>query len=102
MKVPVYCRLVQIRFFPFRMNKPGIAAVPTAVMKWFVRALFTAVFILPLRADPAWKSELTSPTLGNHPLPVSSVINMRVSWEGMIESGNLRIEFAPPNATKAN
>ncbi len=83
------------------MNKPGSAAVPTAVMKWFIFSLSTAVFVLPLWADPAWKGELTSPTLGNHPLPISSVVNLQVSWKGMIESGNLRIEFAPPNATKA-
>ncbi|MEO8613667.1 MAG: DUF3108 domain-containing protein [Luteolibacter sp.] len=69
-------------------------------MKWCLVVPLTAVFILPLRAEPAWKSELTSPALGNHPLPVSSVIDMRLSWKGMIESGILRIEFAPPDTTK--
>lgn len=79
-----------------------MTAVPTAVMKCYILAVLTTLLILPLQADPKWKSELTSPALGNHPLPASSVIDMRLSWKGMIESGILRIEFNPPGATKAD
>ncbi len=62
--------------------------------------LVIALFISQVHAEPAWKAELTSPEPGAFAIPPSSTIIYQVSWKGMIEAGNCRIEFAPPAVTK--
>jgi hypothetical protein len=47
-----------------------------------------------------WQSELTSPAPGPHPKLVPTVLDLQVSWKGMIQSGVLKIEFAPADAKK--
>lgn len=47
-----------------------------------------------------WKSELTSATPGPHPKLVPTVLELQVSWKAMIQSGVLKIEFAPADAEK--
>ncbi len=57
----------------------------------------------PAHAEaPEWKSELSSPALGTHPKLVPTVLDLQLSWKGMINSGTLRIEFAPADSKKAN
>lgn len=51
-------------------------------------------------ADPAWKKELTSADPGNHPPIPASTLDLQVSWKGMVDSGKLRVEFAPKDAKK--
>lgn len=51
-------------------------------------------------ADPSWKSELTSPTPGVFPKLKPSTLDLQVSWKGMLDSGKLRLEFAPKAAGK--
>lgn len=51
-------------------------------------------------AAPAWKDELTSPVPGSYPRIPSSVLDLQLSWKGMLNSGKLRMEFAPKNAEK--
>ena len=63
----------------------------------------TVLFLLlasALGAAPAWESDLTSSTPGTLPNPVPGVIDMQLSWNGMISAGKMRIEFAPPDAKK--
>ena len=51
-------------------------------------------------ADPPWKKQL-SPAVPGPFMPVpSGTIDLQVSWKGMIEAGNLRMEWAPPDANK--
>lgn len=50
--------------------------------------------------EPAWKKELSSPEPGSYPPVPSSVLDLQVSWKGLINAGKLRLEFAPPNAKK--
>ncbi len=66
-----------------------------------IRLLLGFSLLTPLvAADPAWKPELTSPAAGVFLLPPSSTLVYQVSWKGMIEAGNCRIEFAPPAVKK--
>lgn len=51
-------------------------------------------------AEPAWKGELTPPHLGSHQRIAPGVLDLRLSWNGMIDSGKLLIHFAPPDAGK--
>ena len=63
--------------------------------------LFTAVTAsISFAAEPAWKGELSSPTLGNHQRIAPGVLDLKVTWNGMIDSGKLRIHFAPADAKK--
>lgn len=61
------------------------------------RSLLIAFFLTPLiHAAPAWQAELTSPTPGRFATLVPTVLDFQVSWNGAINAGNIRIEFAPP------
>ena len=83
------------------MNNAGVAVVQTTMKKWCLLVSLPLLSVLPALADPAWKAELTSPTLGVHPKLAPSVLDFELSWKGAINSGNLRIEFAPADAKKA-
>ena len=66
------------------------------------RSLLIAFFLTPLiHAAPAWQAELTSPTPGRFATLVPTVLDFQVSWNGAINAGNIRIEFAPPDVRKA-
>ena len=52
-------------------------------------------------ADPVWKSDLTSATPGSFPALKPSVLDLQVSWKGMVDSGKLRMEFAPKGVSKS-
>ena len=54
-----------------------------------------------LRAEPSWKDELTSPLPGPFPKPAPTSLTFQVSWNGTINAGTVRIEFAPPDVAKA-
>ncbi len=70
---------------------------------WCLAALLPALSVsTALAEDPAWKSELTSSALGPHANLTPTVLDFGLSWNGAIESGKLRIEFAPPDAKKPN
>lgn len=51
-------------------------------------------------AEPAWQKELTTSAPGTHPAPPPSSLDLQVSWKGMINSGKIRLEFAPKDAKK--
>lgn len=60
-----------------------------------------ALLLTPiLQAAPAWQKELTSPAPGNFAKLPSSVLDYELSWKGAIDSGKVRIEFAPPDVKK--
>jgi hypothetical protein len=50
--------------------------------------------------DPAWKKDLTSPEFGSHPRIKSGVLDLKVSWNGLLDSGKLQVQFAPKDAGK--
>ncbi len=65
-----------------------------------LRTIF-AFFLTPLlQAAPAWQQELTTPKPGQFLKPAPSVIDFQLSWKGTINSGKIRIEFAPPEVQK--
>jgi hypothetical protein len=51
-------------------------------------------------AEPAWKRELSPPAPGAWPAIPPCVLDFQVSWKGMLDSGRLRIEFAPADVEK--
>ncbi|GAA5131455.1 hypothetical protein GCM10023212_42730 [Luteolibacter yonseiensis] len=57
--------------------------------------------IAPLAAAPAWRSELTTSVPGSFPIPAPTRLELRVSWNGMVDAGKVRIEFAPQDVKKA-
>lgn len=51
-------------------------------------------------AEPEWKSELTTTTPGSHPQLAPSSLDLQLSWKGIVNSGKIRIDFAPKDAKK--
>lgn len=68
--------------------------------------ILCACLVLPFAspaaaAPPEWAAELTSAAPGKHsPLP-PCVLDMELSWKGMVNSGKLRMEFAPKDVKKS-
>jgi len=46
-------------------------------------------------AEPAWKNELSSAKPGDWPAIPTCVLDFKVSWNGMLDAGSMRLEFAP-------
>ena len=69
----------------------------------FLRWIAVPFFLLPVvaMAAPAWQAELTAATPGGLAKPTPLVLDDQLSWNGMIDSGTTRIEFAPPDVKKA-
>ncbi len=72
---------------------------PMTATRWL---LFIGSLTLgPLSAaDPAWESELSAAAPGDFPPVPAGVLDLQLSWKGMINSGYLRLDFAAPDATK--
>lgn len=51
-------------------------------------------------AAPAWQADLTSPKPGPFPAIAPVVLDMELSWKGMVRAGTLRMEFAPAGVSK--
>ncbi|MCX6867944.1 MAG: DUF3108 domain-containing protein [Verrucomicrobia bacterium] len=51
-------------------------------------------------AEPAWQKDLTSPAAGDHPPLAPCLLDFQVTWNGILDSGKLRMEFAPRDAKK--
>lgn len=51
-------------------------------------------------AAPEWKADLTSTAGGTHPRLEPIALDYQVSWKGILNSGHLHMEFAPPDAKK--
>lgn len=51
-------------------------------------------------AAPAWKKDLGSPAPGAYPPIPPGVLDLQVSWKGIVNSGKVRMEFAPKDAKK--
>lgn len=51
-------------------------------------------------AEPAWQKDLTSPAPGSFPALPPAVLDLQVSWKGIVNSGRLTMEFAPKDAHK--
>jgi len=65
------------------------------------RLILFAVLLIPsAKAAPSWQSELTSPAPGPFAKLASTVLDFQVSWNGTINAGTIRMEFAPPDANK--
>lgn len=71
-------------------------------MSNYGRMIFISFLLIrSLCAAPAWQGELTSPTPGSFLKPNPMVLDLQVSWNGMINAGTVRVEFAPADAKKA-
>jgi hypothetical protein len=81
------------------MNKTVSAGVRCGMTRLILSALVACGF--STAAEPAWKSELTSPAPGSFPPLKPSVLDLQVSWKGMVDSGKLRMEFAPKGVSKS-
>ena len=51
-------------------------------------------------AAPDWKTTLTPPGIGTHPRLDPIALDYQMSWKGILNSGHLRMEFAPPGEKK--
>ncbi len=59
--------------------------------------LFTIALI---HAQPAWKSELSPAAHGPHPAIAPCALDFQITWKGLINSGILKMEFAPHDIKK--
>lgn len=62
--------------------------------------LFTLASASLCVAAPEWKQDLTPNVAGTHPALEPVALDYQVSWKGMIDSGKLHMEFAPPDQKK--
>jgi hypothetical protein len=70
-------------------------------MLTYCRSILLFLLFVPLAtAAPAWQAELTPPSPGPFPMLAPTVLDLQVSWNGMINAGSIRMEFAPPAAKK--
>jgi Protein of unknown function (DUF3108) len=83
------------------MNKRLRRAVSRAMSASCRPAILALLFTPLLQAAPAWQKELTSPAPGSFAKPAPSVLDLQLSWKGTINSGKVRIEFAPPDVKKS-
>jgi len=68
----------------------------------FCRSFLLTLLVLPCaQGAPAWQGELTSPAPGPFATLTPTVIDLQVSWNGTINAGTIRMEFAPPDSKKA-
>ena len=82
------------------MNFRGTALVRTGIMRARnLFLLFPAACTLAA-AEPAWQKELTPPAPGAYPTIPAGVLDLQLSWKGMLNSGTMRMEFAPRNPEK--
>lgn len=51
-------------------------------------------------ASPAWQGDVTAPHLGSHPRLEPISLDYQASWKGILNSGHMHMEFAPPGETK--
>lgn len=78
-------------------NLKGFRTMATVILN----TLFTICLIVPACSEPAeWTKELSSAQPGNQPALAPCVMDFQLSWKGMVNSGQLRMEFAPKDAKK--
>lgn len=63
-------------------------------------SFLTGCLLSIAHAAPTWKKDLTPATLGPHPPLAPSVLDLNVSWKGLVNSGKVTMEFAPKGANK--
>jgi len=51
-------------------------------------------------AEPAWKNQLSAAVPGPFMPAPSGIIDLQVSWKGMVSAGQLRMQWAPPDVNK--
>ncbi|RYD24694.1 MAG: DUF3108 domain-containing protein, partial [Verrucomicrobiaceae bacterium] len=82
------------------MNKSPRRAVTCGMTAFRCLAIFAFLLIPVLHAEPSWQKELTSPSPGPFVVQVPVTLDFELSWKGAINSGKVRIEFAPPDVKK--
>ena len=66
------------------------------------RSILMAFLLTPLlHAAPAWQGELSSSAPGSFAKLPPTVLDFQVSWNGAIDAGRIRMEFAPADVRKA-
>lgn len=82
------------------MNTRHGVAVPCRMFAYCRLGYIFLLLANSLKADPSWKGQLTSAAPGPFPILAPTVLEMKVSWKGMISAGTIRVEFAPPDVKK--
>lgn len=65
--------------------------------------LLILIPVCPLAsAEPLWKKDVSSPKTGPHPRIKPGILDLKVSWNGMLDSGKLQVQFSPKDTKKPN
>ncbi len=83
------------------MNRDSLPVVAWPMLKRRCLICISLLMLPLLQAAPTWQGELTSPEPGPFLKPVPMVLDLQVSWNGTINAGTVRLEFAPPEVHKS-
>jgi hypothetical protein len=82
-------------------TKPSHPSPRQGIKRWGLHLFLTLCCTQSLaHAAPAWQAELTPPIPGTFPKLAPTVLDLTLSWNGMINSGTIRMEFAPADVKK--
>lgn len=70
------------------------------MMKHWLVTLAATVSCAFAQAAPEWAKDLTPGTPGPFPLLAPTSLDLQLTWKGMLNSGKLKMEFAPPDSKK--
>lgn len=82
------------------MNEPIRASVRNATRARCWIALWFLLGLAAAAAEPEWQGQLTSPKPGNWKPLAPCLLDFQLSWKGMLDSGTMRMEFAPKEIVK--
>ncbi len=65
--------------------------------------ILVSIAVCPfVAAEPTWKKDISPSEIGSHPRIKSGILDLKVSWNGMLDSGKLQVKFAPKDTDKPN
>jgi len=70
------------------------------MMKHLFLTLAATVSCAFAQAPPEWAKDLTPSTTGPFATMLPMSLDFQLSWKGMLDSGKLRMDFAPPDVKK--
>jgi hypothetical protein len=88
-----------LHFPAFQPNSPRAHSPP--ILNLLRSTILIALAATGLAtAGPEWQRDITSLDLGNHPRLEPIALDYQASWKGVLNSGHLHMEFAPPAEKK--
>jgi Protein of unknown function (DUF3108) len=88
----------RMSFTPIRGAACAKQRRPSSTRSSLVAALLALT--CHLSAEPPWQSQLSPPQPGVWTPLAPSVLEFQISWKGMLNAGNMRMEFAPKDVKK--